>query len=83
MTTAGSPPPATAAAGQAGDNDVEEADDGADDGLQDGADAVNDGHEARADGLEDGLDLLDGVLVPLEKELMGVIGRVIRDVLNV
>ncbi|MCJ1295106.1 hypothetical protein MMC34_006667 [Xylographa carneopallida] len=56
-----SPPPAAPTAGQAGDDDVEEADDGADDGLQDGADAVDDGHEAGADGLEDGLDLVGGV----------------------
>lgn len=57
------PRPASPAAGQTRDDDVEEADDGADDGLQDGADAVDDGHQAGADGAEDGFDLRGGVLV--------------------
>ncbi|MCJ1298980.1 hypothetical protein MMC08_001771 [Hypocenomyce scalaris] len=42
----GTPPPSPASpsARQAGDDDVAEADDGGDDGLQDGTDAVHDGH---------------------------------------
>lgn len=47
----------TAAAGQAGDDDVEEGNDAGDDGLQDGSDAIHDGHEASADGLQDGPEL--------------------------
>ncbi len=51
------PTSSTAAACQAGDNDVKQANDCANDGLEDGSDAVNDGHEACTDGLEDGFDL--------------------------
>lgn len=50
--------PSALAAGEAGDDDVEDGDDAGDDGLQHGADAVDDGHEAGADGLEDGFDLV-------------------------
>ena len=56
-TRPSTPTSSTAAAGQAGDNDVEQAHDCANDGLEDGSDAVNDGHEACTDGLEDGFDL--------------------------
>ena len=46
-----------AAAGEARDDDVEDGDNGSNNGLQDGPDAVDDGHEACADGLEDGFNL--------------------------
>lgn len=46
-----------AAACEAGDDDIEDADDAGDYGLEDGADPVDDGHEAGADRLEDGFDL--------------------------
>ena len=55
-----SPSSSTAAAsatGEAGDDNIEEADDAGDDGLEDGADAVNDCHQAGADCLKDGFDL--------------------------
>ncbi len=45
------------AAGQAGDDDIEDGHDAGYDGLEDRADAVNDGHEACPNGLEDRLDL--------------------------
>ena len=48
---------AAASAGQAGDDDAEQGDDGVDDGLQSGGNGVNDGHDAVADRAEDGLDL--------------------------
>jgi hypothetical protein len=48
---------ATAAAGEAGNDDVEETDNGVDDSGQHGADAVDDGHQAVADGAEDGFEL--------------------------
>ena len=48
---------ATATAGDAGDDDVEDGDDAVDDGGQHGPDAVNDGHQAVADGAEDGFEL--------------------------
>jgi hypothetical protein len=48
---------ATAAAGEAGDDDVEDGDDAVDDGGQHGPDAVDDGHQAVADGAEDGFEL--------------------------
>jgi hypothetical protein len=48
---------AAASAGQAGDDDAKEGDDGVDDGLQSGGNGVNDGHDAVADRAEDGLDL--------------------------
>ena len=51
------PTSSTAAACQAGDNDVEQANNCADDSLEDGSDAINDGHKACPDGLEDGFDL--------------------------
>ncbi len=53
------PTSSTTAAGQAGDDDVEERNDAGDDGLQNGTDAVNDGHEASTNGLEDGFDLCE------------------------
>ncbi|KAH8695185.1 hypothetical protein BGW36DRAFT_429068 [Talaromyces proteolyticus] len=45
------------AAGQTGDNHIEDGDDARDDGLQDCADAVDDGHQAGTDCAEDGFDL--------------------------
>ena len=48
---------AAASAGQAGDDDAEQGDDGVDDGLQSGGNGVNDGQDAVADRAEDGLDL--------------------------
>ncbi len=54
--SASSPAPA-AAAGEEGDDDVEQADDAGNDGVQYGADAVHDGHDAVADGAEDGFNL--------------------------
>jgi hypothetical protein len=48
---------ATAAAGEARDDDVEDANNAVDDSGQHGADAVDDGHQAVADGAEDGLEL--------------------------
>jgi hypothetical protein len=52
-------PPARAAtaAGQAGDDDVEECDNGVDNGSAGGADGMHDGHEAVAYRAEDGLNL--------------------------
>lgn len=47
---------ATTTTGEAGDDDVKEADDGVDDGSEDGGNAVDDGHQAVADGLEDAFD---------------------------
>ena len=44
-------------AGQAGDDDFEQGDDAANNGLEDGADGVDNGHEAVAYGLEDSFDL--------------------------
>ena len=38
---------------EAGNDDVEEADDAIDDGREDGADAIDDGHQNIADGLAD------------------------------
>lgn len=52
-----SAPRAAAAARQARDDDVEEGDDGVDNGRAGGADGVHDGHEAVADGAEDTLNL--------------------------
>ncbi len=48
---------AGAAAGEAGDDDVEDGDDAVDDGVEDAADGVDNGHEAVADGLEEGFHL--------------------------
>lgn len=55
-----SPPlvPRAVAAGQAGDNHVEDGDDTTDDGVQDGADGIDNAHQAGADGVEDALDLV-------------------------
>ena len=50
-------PPAAAAAGQAGNDNVEQGDDAVDDGRQHGADAVDNCHQAAANGLEDGFNL--------------------------
>jgi hypothetical protein len=47
----------TTTTGQAGDDDVKEANDGVDDGGEDGANAIHDSHQAVADGAEDGFDL--------------------------
>ena len=59
MPSAASPsPPATASAGEAWDQYVEESDDGTDDALEDGSDSVNDGHETGADSAEHSGDLL-------------------------
>lgn len=49
---------ASAVAGEAADDDVEDGHDAVEDGFEDVADAINDGHDAGADGLEDGLDLV-------------------------
>lgn len=49
--------PSAIAAGQAGDQNVEDADDTADDSVEDGADGVHDAHETGADGAEDIRDL--------------------------
>ena len=48
---------ATVAAGEEGDEDVQEGDDAVDDGGQDGADSVDNGHQHTANGLEHALDL--------------------------
>ena len=48
---------AAASARQAGDDDVEQRDDGIDNGLQSGGNGVDDGHDAVADRAEDGFDL--------------------------
>ena len=47
-----------ASAGKAGDDNIEETNNGADDCLEDCANAVDNCHEAGSDGLEDRLDLL-------------------------
>jgi hypothetical protein len=52
--------PAAGVAGQAADDDVEEADDAVDGGHDDAADAVDDGHDGPPDGAETGLDLEKG-----------------------
>ena len=57
-TRAPTPTTSATATGQAGDDDVKNADDAGDDGLENRADTVNDGHEAGTDGLEDGFDLV-------------------------
>lgn len=51
-----SAPGAAAAARQARDDDVEEGDDGVDDGFAGGRDGVHDRHDAVADGAEDTLN---------------------------
>ena len=56
-TRPSTPTSPTTAACQAGDDDVEQADNCADNGLEDGSDAVNDRHKACTYGLEDGFDL--------------------------
>lgn len=55
----GTSPTATAAAsaGEAGDDDAEQRDDGVDDGLQSSGNGVNNCHDAVANRAEDGLDL--------------------------
>jgi hypothetical protein len=63
-----SPTAAPPTAGQAGDDDIEETNDGTDDGLQNGANTVDDGHEAVADGTEDGFNLSDLSLVTVFAE---------------
>ncbi len=50
-------PPARFPTRQAGDDDVEDADEAVDDGFENVADAVDDRHQAVADRLEDLLDL--------------------------
>jgi hypothetical protein len=54
----GSRSPAALAAGEAADDNGEEADNGVDDGLDAGGDGVDNGHDAVSDGAEDALDLL-------------------------
>lgn len=49
--------PPTPTTSHAADNNVKDADDTVQDGLEDGGDAVDDAHQAGADGLEDGFDL--------------------------
>jgi len=51
-----SPTSPSPTAGQAGDDDVEETNDGTDDGLEDSSDAVDDGHQAGTDGAENALN---------------------------
>lgn len=53
-------PPAfrAVAAGEEGDNRVEDSDDAVDDGVQHGSDGVDDAHQAGADGTEGALDLV-------------------------
>jgi hypothetical protein len=48
---------AAASAGQAGDDDAKQGDNGVDNGLQSGGNGVNNSHDAVADRTEDGLDL--------------------------
>jgi len=48
---------ASATAGQAADDDVEDGQNAVDDGIENGGDGVHDGHESATDGLEDGFDL--------------------------
>ena len=48
---------ASLAAGQAGDDDVEQGDNAVDDSHTHGADGVDDGHQDISDRAEDGLDL--------------------------
>ena len=45
------------AAGEAGDDDIEERGNGSDDGREDTCDTVDNGHETSSNGLEEGLDL--------------------------
>ena len=47
----------TATAGEARDDDIEEADDAVDDGGQHSPDAVDDGHQTVSDSTEDGFEL--------------------------
>lgn len=47
------------AAGQAGDDHIEDGDDTIDDGAQNGTDGVDDAHQAGANGVEDALDLMN------------------------
>ena len=54
---------AALAAGEAGDDGVEDHGDARDDGVQYGGDGIDDGGQAGADGREDGLDLWVGRLV--------------------
>ena len=56
----GTSPPSTAAAsaGQTGNDDAEQRNNGVDDGLQSSGNGVDDGHDAVADRAEDGLDLV-------------------------
>jgi len=49
-------PTASPTAGQAGDDDVEETNDGADDGLENSTNAVDDGHQAGTDGAKNALN---------------------------
>ena len=58
-----SPPPSTVAAGQTGDDHVEEGDDAVDDCFADRADGIDDAHETGTDGVEDALDLLPDVRI--------------------
>lgn len=57
MVGSRTPSATTLAAGQAGDDDAEEGDDGVDDGVAGGSYGADDGHDAVAYRAEDGLDL--------------------------
>lgn len=48
------------AAGQAGDDHIEDGNDAVDDGTQNGTDGVDDAHQASADSTEDASDLGGG-----------------------
>lgn len=50
-------PPAGVAAGEARNDNVDQADDAVDDGHQQAADAVDNRHQEAANGLDDGLNL--------------------------
>jgi hypothetical protein len=54
-----SPTTTSPAAGQAGDDDVEETSDGSDDCLQHGGNAVDDCHQAVTDSAEDAFNLFE------------------------
>jgi len=52
-----SPPTSATAAGEAGNDDVEECDDAIDDCSQDRADTIHNGHQDATDGSADSLEL--------------------------
>ena len=73
-------PPAAAAAGKAGDDDVKEGDNAVDDAGKDGADGIDDGHQAVADRAEDGFELCTDVsgLVSRKVDEMGAFFGMLR-----